>query len=135
MLRIVIGVFLVLHGLVHLLYFGQSRRIFELQAGMTWPDGSWAFSGPLGDDATRSLASIIYALVAIGFGVGGIGLLLKMDWWLPATVASAAVSSVIIILLWNGAMQRLHDQGGIGLLINIAIVIAVLVLQWPSFSL
>ena len=40
MLNIVIGVFIILHGLVHMLYFGQSRKFFELQPGMTWPDGS-----------------------------------------------------------------------------------------------
>jgi hypothetical protein len=34
MLRFIIGVFIVLHGLVHLLYFGHSRRLFELQPGM-----------------------------------------------------------------------------------------------------
>jgi hypothetical protein len=28
---IIFGVFIVLHGLIHLLYFGQSRRLFELQ--------------------------------------------------------------------------------------------------------
>jgi hypothetical protein len=34
MSRIIFGVFIVLHGLVHLLYFGQSARYFELQPEM-----------------------------------------------------------------------------------------------------
>jgi hypothetical protein len=46
--RFRLGIFLVLHGLVHLLYFGQSARYFELKPGMTWPDGAWAFSRLLG---------------------------------------------------------------------------------------
>ena len=47
MLRFILSVFIVLHGLVHLLYFGQSRRLFELQPGMAWPE-SWrlSFSSP-----------------------------------------------------------------------------------------
>lgn len=53
MLRFIVSVFIVLHGMAHLLYFGQSRRLFELQAGMVWHDGSWAFSKFLGEDATR----------------------------------------------------------------------------------
>ena len=42
MFRIIFGIFIILHGLVHLLYFGQSTRYFELQPGMVWPDGAWA---------------------------------------------------------------------------------------------
>ena len=54
----VAGIFLILHGLVHLLYFGQSQRYFELQPGLAWPNGSWVFSRWLGDDPARWLASI-----------------------------------------------------------------------------
>lgn len=43
MLRIIVGVFIVLHGLVRLLYFGQSQRFFKLKPGLVWPDGSWGF--------------------------------------------------------------------------------------------
>ena len=33
MLKILFGVFIILHGFVHLLYFGHSARYFELQPG------------------------------------------------------------------------------------------------------
>jgi hypothetical protein len=132
MFRIIFGVFMVLHGLVHLLYFGQSARYFELQTGMIWPDGSWAFSKLLGDEATRLLASISYVLAAIGFVAGGIGILVRQAWWRPVVVGSAAFSAGIIVLFWDGKMQRLDDQGLIGFLINIAILVALLILRWPS---
>ena len=70
MISVIAGVFLVLHGLVHLLYFGQSARLFELKAGMLWPDDSWAFSGLLGTNRTRTLASIFCILATVGFVVG-----------------------------------------------------------------
>jgi len=123
-----------LHGLVHLLYFGQSWRLFELQPGLVWPEGSWAFSKLLGDETTRLLASISCVLAAIGFVVGGTGILLMQPWWRPVVVGSAAFSAIIFILFWDGKMQKLHDKGGIGLLINIAILVAVLILQWPNFE-
>jgi len=123
---------MVLHGLVHLLYFGQSWRLFELQPGMVWPDGSWAFSKLLGDEATRSLASIACVLAAAGFVAGGIGLLVGQDWWRPAVVGSAAFSAVIFFLLWDGGLQQLDNKGGVGLLINVAILVAVLIFQWPA---
>jgi hypothetical protein len=129
MLRFIIGVFIVLHGLVHLLYFGQSWRLFELQPGMTWPDGSWAFSGLLGDSATRLLASIACVLAAIGFVASGTGILVRQAWWRPVVVSAAAFSAVVFVLFWNGQMQKLDNQGGIGLLINIAILAAVVILR------
>jgi hypothetical protein len=134
MLRIIFGVFILLHGLVHLLYVGQSARLFELQPGLVWPDGSWAFSRLFGDEATRTLASILYGLAAIGFVVGGIGIFVRQAWWRPAILVSAAFSAAIIILFWDGGMQRLDDKGGIGLLINLAILAALLILQWPRLG-
>jgi hypothetical protein len=129
MLQFVIGVFMVLHGLVHLLYFGQSARRFELKPGMVWPDGSWAFSRLLGDEATRNLASIFLILAGIGFVAGGVGILASQAWWRPVVVGAAALSSVVYILFWNGKMQNLDGQGGVGILINLAILLAVLVVR------
>ena len=134
MLRFAIGIFIVLHGLVHLLYSGQSWRLFELQPEMVWPDGSWAFSKLLGDEATRILASISYVLAAIGFVAGGIGVLVGQDWWRPVVVGSDAFSAVIIILFWDGELQNLDAKGGIGLLINLAMLAALLVLRWPHLG-
>lgn len=133
-MRLLFGVFIVLHGLVHLLYFGHSAKIFELKPGMVWPDGSWAFSRLLGDDAARNLTSILLILAAIGLVVGGIGILMRQAWWLPVVVGTVAFSSVVYILLWNGSMQNLDGQGVIGLLINIAILLAVLILRWPQLG-
>lgn len=126
--HIVGGVFLILHGLVHLLYFGQSARFFELQPGMVWPDGAWAFSRILGDRRTRHLASASLILAALGFAAGGIGVILDQSWWQPVTVTAALFSSLIYLLFWDGTRHRLDNQGWIGVLINVAILIAVIVL-------
>jgi hypothetical protein len=133
-MRFVIGIFLVLHGLVHLLYAAHSRRLVELRPDMVWPDGSWAFSKLLGDEATRLLASVSYTLATIGFVVGGIGLFVGQAWWRPTVVTSAVFSASIVLLFWDGKVHRLSDQGAIALLINSAILVAVLVLRWPSFG-
>jgi hypothetical protein len=101
---------------------------------MVWPDGSWAFSRLLGDEAARNLASISLILAAIGLVVGGIGILVSQAWWRPVVVGVATFSSVVYILFWNGRIQNLDGQGGIGLLINIAILLAVLILRWPRLG-
>src|SRR4030042_1035965 len=110
-MRYILGIFFVLHGLVHLLYSGQSARRFELKPGMIWPDGSWAFSSLLGNETTRNLASISLVLVAIGLIVGGTGILINQAWWRPVIVGAVGFSSVVFILLWNGRMQNLDGQG------------------------
>ncbi len=125
------GGFIVLHGLVHLLYFGQSSRRFELKPGMLWPDGSWAFSGVMGNGAARNLASILLILAAISLVAGGVGLLTSQSWWRTVAVGAAAFSSLTYLLLWNGKLQDLDGQGAVGILINIAILLAVLVFRWP----
>jgi hypothetical protein len=133
-MRFVFGVFIMLHGLVHLLYFGQSARYFELKPGMLWPDGSWAFSRLLGNEAARNLASISLILAAMGLIVGGIGILASQAWWRPVVVGAAALSFIAYILFWNGRMQNLDAQGLVGILIDIAILLAVLILRWPSIN-
>lgn len=131
MLAIIMSIFFVLHGLVHLLYAGQSRRLFELRPKMVWPDGSWAFSRLLGDESTGLLASISLVLAALGFVAGGGGLAIQQPWWRPVIVCSAAFSTLLFFLLWDGKLQALADKGGVGLLINLAILAVVLVLKWP----
>jgi hypothetical protein len=131
---VVFGIVLVLHGLVHLLYFGQSRRFFELQPGMTWPDGSWAFSRLLGDAAVRNLAGVLLVVTATGLIAGGAGLLARQAWWRPLIVAAAALSALIYILLWDGGSQHLDNKGGVGILISVAILAAVLLLRWPQID-
>jgi hypothetical protein len=132
--RFLFGVFIVLHGLVHLLYSAHSRRLVQLGSELAWPDGSWAFSRLLGSDATRLLASVLYVLAAIGFVAGGAGVLVGQAWWRTVIVASAAFSAAIVVLFWDGKRRMMVEKGLLALLINIAILVAVLVLQWPQLG-
>ena len=129
--RIVASVFLVLHGLVHLLYFAQSARFFELKPGMIWPAGSWALSRILGDDGTRILASGLCVFVAAGFIVGAAGLLSSQAWWGAPVVASAVVSALLFLVYWNGQLQNIDGQGAVGLVLDAIILITILVFRWP----
>jgi len=125
--KFVIGALIVLHGLVHLFYFGQSRRLFELQPGMVWPDKSWVFSAHMGDEVIRSLANISCLLAAAGFVAGGSGMVMGWTWWRAMVMGVAVFSTSFYILFWDGTGQKLADQGGIALLINIAILVAIFI--------
>ena len=128
MLQIAFGITLILHGLVHLLYFGQSARFFNLTPNMVWPDGSWAFAKLLGDNRTRTLASALCILVTAGFVMGGLGIFFSQPWWRTVVVASAVLSAGLYVLFWNGRWEHLDNQGGIGILIDVAILVIILVL-------
>jgi hypothetical protein len=134
MVRIVFGLFIVLHGLVHVLYVGQSARAFELQPGMAWPDGSLVFGRLLGEGAGRVLASALLGLAAVAFVAGGVGIFARQAWWRGATVGAACLSAAIYLVFWDGRVQNLPDKGAIALLINAAILVGVLVVKWPALG-
>ena len=117
-MKIVAGIFLILHGLVHLLYFGHALRYFELQPGMAWPDGSWAFSKIRGVRPARKLAGTICVMAALVFTTSGILLLANVGAWRKVVLVAAGFSSLIY-------------KGGICILINLAIFVVAYVVQWP----
>lgn len=133
-MRIIFGVFIILHGLVHLLYFGHSARYFELKPGMVWPDGSWAFSKLLGNETARTLVSISLILAAVGFIISGVGILVNLAWCRPVVVGAAIFSSLVYILSWNGKMENLDGQGLVGILIDMAILLTMLIFRWPAIG-
>jgi hypothetical protein len=129
MINIIFGIFLFLHGIVHLLYAGQSIRLFELQANMTWPDGSWLFSKMLGVEATRTIGGILLVLIALGLIAGGLGMFFKADWARTVAIVSAVVSTLLYLVCWDGHFATWSEQGGVGILLNIAVIAAALILK------
>jgi hypothetical protein len=101
---------------------------------MVWPDGSWAFSRLLGDEATRLMASVSLVLAAVGFVAGGVGIFVMQAWWRQVVVVTSAFSVVIYLLLWDGRLRKLDNQGGIAILINLAILFILLILRWPRLG-
>ena len=132
-MNILLGLTVAVHGLIHLLYAGQSARRFELRPGMAWPDGSWALSGLLGNETIRTVAAAACVLAGIGFLAGGIALFASQAWWRPVVIGSAAFSTLALVLLWDGKLQALADKGFIAVLINLAILVALLV-RWPRLG-
>jgi hypothetical protein len=126
---IIVEIFLILHAFVHLLYAGQALRFFELRPGLAWPDGAWAFSRLLGDPAIRWLAAVSLALAALGFLSAALGLFFGAGWWRTVTLGAAGLSVLMYLLFWDGKFHALPDQGGIGLLISLGILVAALLLK------
>jgi hypothetical protein len=60
---------------------------------------------------------------------GGIGYLAHQTWWQPVILGSASFSAVMFILFWDGRLQKLDAKGGVGVLIDLGILVALLVLN------
>jgi hypothetical protein len=121
-ITILFGVFLILHGVVHLLYVGQSARKFELQPELTWPDESWVFSRFMPIYRVRILTNFLLVIAAIGFLVSAIALFSQQNWFHTILLITAAFSSLVYLVNWDARFKGLDHQGFVGVLINIAVI-------------
>jgi hypothetical protein len=133
MTRFLTGLFIILHGLVHLWYFTLSRGLVEFKPDTGWTGKSWLLTGVLGDSTTRTLAAALYLVATIALVVSGLAIFLRAAWWQPLLMGSAAISVATILLFWDGEMQFMVQKGLLGLLIGAAILVVLLTNEW-SFS-
>jgi hypothetical protein len=91
MVRVLVGLFVVAHGMVTGAIWVTPRR-----AGAPFDaTHSWL----LGD--ARWVAATGGVLVAIGFAVTGIGLLTQNDWWAPWGVGAGILSLALMVVYFN----------------------------------
>ena len=127
MFRILLGIFFILHGLVHLWYFTLSQRLVPFEPEMGWTGRSWLLTGILGDNMARTIASVLFVLATLGFVAGGAGYLADLGWWRTALIVSAVLSAVTTLAFWDGSAQYIVQKGLLGLLIDIGILLWLLV--------
>ena len=133
-MKFIVGIFFMLHGLVHIWYVVLSQRLVEFQPDMGWTGESWLLTPLIGDSVTRALATGLYLLATLGFVAAALAVFTEQAWWSQAAIVAAVFSAVVILLFWDGGMQMLMQRGLLGLLIDVAIVVALAVLDWPSLG-
>jgi hypothetical protein len=91
MIRVLLGLFVVAHGLVTLAIWAApvtDNAPFS-------PSRSWL----LGD--ARALALALAVVAAVGFVAAGGGFLAQQDWWAAAAVAAGAAAVALMALYFN----------------------------------
>lgn len=134
MFRIAAGVFLVLHGLVHLWYVVLSQQWVAFEPEMGWSGRSWLLTPILGGGAARTVATILYVVATLAFIVGGGGIVVRAAWARPVLVSAALLSAVAIALFWEGGMGMAMQKGLIGLLISVALLIVLWSGRFPALT-
>lgn len=117
MLRLVAGVFLALHGLVHLMGFVVAWKLGTIEGlpyTTTLLNGSWDV-GPTG----LQVLGLVWLVAALGFVAVGFGIIVRQAWWSSAIFVVAFLSLVITALQWPEAQ--------FGLYIDLAVIAALLI--------
>lgn len=97
----VAALFLILHGLIHLMgttAYLKLARIEALPYKTTLLGGAWS----VGDRGIRAFG-VLWVIPAVGFFVAGVAMLAGWTWW-PVLVGVMAVLSLVLTLLdWSVA--------------------------------
>jgi hypothetical protein len=114
-----VGVFLVLHGLVHPGIYGPPPG-----PDSPWETSrSWLLAG-LSLSGRRALAIAWATLTAGIYLLAGIALLAAAGWWAPAAIAASVISLALLI-------SYFHPWLSFGVAIDAAIIWAALA-SWPQ---
>jgi hypothetical protein len=117
--RIAVGVFLILHGLIHPAIYGPPPG-----PGSPWQTSrSWLLPAVSPADR-RVLAILLATAAAAGYLVAGVALLAGAGWWGPVAI----IASVISLALLIGYFQPWLS---LGVAIDAAVIWAA-VAGWPE---
>ena len=98
MLNIIIAIFFILHGLIHLIGFLVSWRIITTDE-MPYKTTLLAGRVDVGDVGIK-LVGILWILGAVGFVIAGYGLWMMAPWWFSATLGATLYSLVLCVVGW-----------------------------------
>ena len=132
MLHIVLGVFLILHGAVHLWYVAMARGLITADADTIWNGKSWLLTRTLGDQMTMTLATIVHSVTTLVFVIAGVGLVAQQEWFASWAVAGAILSLAAILGFCDGRRDHTVEKGLLGIIIDTGILVAILYFEWPS---
>lgn len=125
MLRIVAGLFLIAHGLIHLSYVTPKPR--DAAASYPFvPEERWlARALGLQPSVAKAIAGTLAVVSVVVLAVSGIALLADASSWEPTAVAGSLISLALMLLF-------LHPWLLIGITIDVAIAGSVLSWHVPA---
>jgi hypothetical protein len=130
MLKIVIGLVLIAHGIGHSM--GMLKVFGLATVNPDWDGSSWILSGVAGSTITNAIGMVLWAAALVGFVAAGLVVLgvLPEEWWVPLAIASS-IASLAGVVLFPVAFPVFSTVGAA--VIDVAVLVAVLWAGWsPS---
>jgi len=130
MLRYVIALVLVAHGIGHSIGIMQSLQIATINP--EWNGDSWLITGFAGTSVTQAVGVLVWTAALIGFVLAAAVVVgwLPETWWAPLAVASSLLS-LAGLLLFPAAFPMTSTLGA--LVVDMVVLAAVLWADWtPS---
>lgn len=125
------AIFVLLHGLVFLIYPAMAQGWMPLPEGTDFTGRSWLLDAILDERSTRTLASYLFIGVVVLFVIAFVGLAFRQDWSTGWLYGALILSSLGLFVMWDGRLAQLPDQGLIGLLINMGLAVLMLYFGFP----
>jgi hypothetical protein len=128
--RNIVALFLFIHAIGHFQGVLVSVGVFSTE---TWHARSWLLDGLIGAKASQMLAVALWVISFVGFlgtALAFLGIGLPHEWWRTMAVIFAVPSLLGVILYWNSFAMFFNKVGALG--INAAILIGLLILDWPQ---
>lgn len=113
------------HGIGHVLFMPLLSGAMKLDSS----GRSWLLTGVLGDGATQLLATTVAAAVTVGFIAVAGGIATQTTWWRSLAIIVSIASIVLVAVMWGGLLAAPATWA---IAFDAAILIALLVLDWPS---
>jgi hypothetical protein len=130
MLKIVIGLVLLAHGIGHSMGLLQLFRVAVVNP--TWKGDSWLLTGVAGSTVSTVVGATIWIAAIIGFAAlaGVVFGWLPAAWWQPLAIGSAVVSLAGLVL-YPMAFPPLSSIGALA--VDVLLLVAVVWASWmPS---
>ena len=94
-IRVLFGLFLLAHGVAHIVGFGTAYRWGDLAENYSTSILGGRIN--LGEGGIR-IYGIAWLVIAAAFAAVAVGVITRQDWWPPAAVAVTIVSLVFSVL-------------------------------------
>ena len=132
MLRYLIALVLLAHGIGHTIGILQTLRLTTVNPG--WNGDSWLLTGVAGSTVTNAVGIALWTAAMLGFvlAAGVVVGWLPADWWRPLAIG-ASLCSLAGILLFPAAFPTFSTIGA--LVVDVVVLGAVLGSQWAPTDL
>jgi hypothetical protein len=127
MVRIVIAVLLLAHGIGHSMGLLQVFKVATINPA--WNGDSWLLSGVVGTSGSQAVGVLLWSVAMIGFAVLAAVTMgwLPTAWWPPVAVVSA-IASLVGILVFPVAFPAFSVIGAV--VVDLAVLVAAVYLHW-----